>query len=103
MDRRRGRRDRSALRSVDSCADRSRRDADGAVFLCGRFRDKPLLWVATNALPDAQVSRITRLEVLNRLPTMLSRLWGLLQPKAEQQAPAVAEKKMVLEQNENSK
>ncbi|MEC7750851.1 MAG: hypothetical protein VX405_05010 [Myxococcota bacterium] len=60
------------------------------------FRDKPLLWVANNAPPGmgAGLTRITRLEVLNRLPTMLSRaaLGVSLQPKAEQQAPAVAVK-----------
>ena len=60
------------------------------------FKDKPLLWVANSAPPGmgAGLTRITRLEVLNRLPTMLSRaaLGVSLQPKAEQQAPAVAVK-----------
>jgi len=66
-------------------------------FSCAEsFRQKPLLWVANSAPPGmgAGLTRITRLEVLNRLPTMLSRaaLGVSLQPKSEMSAPSVAVK-----------
>lgn len=72
-------------------------DPELVEFSCAEnFIGKPLLWVSNSAPPGMGVglTRITRLEVLNRLPTMLSRAaaGAPLQPKSEISAPAVAVK-----------